>query len=74
MTTSQLHQAEYQVTGMSCAHCEAAIQVEVSTLPGVTGVDVSARTGRLTVTSGQALDPTLVLAAVDEAGYEAVPA
>ena len=67
MTTS-----EYQVSGMSCAHCEAAIQGEVSRIPGVHSVDVSARTGRLVVTSSAWIDAKAVLDAVDEAGYTAV--
>lgn len=67
MTTS-----EYQVSGMSCAHCEAAIQSEVARIPGVDGVDVSARTGRLVITSSAPIDEAAVLDAVDEAGYEAV--
>lgn len=65
--------SEYQVTGMTCAHCEAAVRGEVSQIPGVERVDVSADTGRLVVTSSAPLDPAAVLAAVDEAGYEAVP-
>ncbi|MGO8850180.1 MAG: heavy-metal-associated domain-containing protein [Mycobacterium sp.] len=67
MTTS-----EYQVSGMSCAHCEAAVQSEVARIPGVDGVDVSARTGRLVVTSSVPIDEATVLSALDEAGYEAV--
>ena len=67
MTTS-----EYQVSGMSCAHCEAAIQSEVARIPGVDGVDVSARTGRMIITSSVPIDEAAVLDAVDEAGYEAV--
>jgi copper chaperone len=63
--------SEYQVSGMSCRHCEAAIQDEVGQIPGVSGVDVSARTGRLIVTSAAPIDAHAVLAAVDEAGYEA---
>lgn len=66
MTTS-----EYRVSGMSCRHCEAAIQDEVSQIPGVAEVDVSARTGRLIVTSAAPIDAHAVLAAVDDAGYEA---
>ncbi len=68
MTTS-----EYQVTGMTCAHCEAAVRSEVSRIPGVASIDVSADTGRLVVTSSSPLDTRAVLDAVDEAGYEAVP-
>lgn len=60
---------EFQVTGMSCGHCEAAIRSELDTVAGVHGVEVSAQTGRLLVTGD--VDPTAVIAAVDEAGYEA---
>ena len=63
---------EYQVTGMSCGHCETAIRAEVSEIDGVTGIDVSAQTGRLTVTAEQPVEDAAVIAAVDEAGYEAV--
>jgi len=64
---------EYRVTGMSCGHCEAAVRAEVSQIPGVDGVEVHARTGRLVVASSVAIDANAVLGAVDEAGYEAVP-
>ncbi len=64
--------SEYQVSGMSCGHCEVAIRGEVGQLAGVTDIDVSAQSGRLVVTSEQPLDDAKVLAAVEEAGYEAV--
>lgn len=57
---------------MSCAHCEAAVQSEVTRIPGVEGVTVSADTGRLVVTSALPIDADVVLGAVDEAGFEAV--
>lgn len=63
--------SEYQVTGMTCGHCETAVRGEVGQLPGVEQVDVSAATGKLVVRSAAALDETAVLAAVDEAGYAA---
>lgn len=65
---------EYQVTGMSCGHCEVSIRKEVGQIPGVEGVDVSAATGRLGVDtgSGAPADDAAVIAAVDEAGYSAV--
>ena len=63
---------EYQVTGMSCGHCESAIRAEVSEIAGVTGIEVSAQTGRLAVTSEQPVDDAAITAAVDEAGYTAV--
>ncbi len=63
---------EFQVTGMSCSHCEAAIRGEVGQVPGVESIDVTSQTGKLVVTTNQPVDDALVLAAVDEAGYEAV--
>jgi copper chaperone len=63
---------KYQVTGMTCGHCESAVRTEVSKLDGVEQVDVSAATGRLVVSAVQPLSDADVLAAVDEAGYEAV--
>ncbi|GAB2515845.1 Copper chaperone CopZ [Corynebacterium atrinae] len=63
---------EYQVTGMSCGHCESAIRGEVANIPGVTGIEVSAATGRLAVTSEELIDDAAVIAAVDEAGFTAV--
>ncbi|MCR2764164.1 cation transporter [Microbacterium sp. zg.B48] len=62
---------EYQVTGMSCGHCESAVRGEVGKLEGVEQIEVSAADGRLVIVSTGALDDAAVLAAVDEAGYEA---
>ena len=62
---------EYQVTGMTCGHCESAIKEEVGQLPGVASVDVDAQTGRLLISSEANLDDAAVIAAVDEAGYSA---
>lgn len=64
--------SEYQVSGMSCGHCEAAVRSEVAQIPGVDDVTVSAATGKLLVTSALPVDADAVLGAVDEAGYEAV--
>ncbi len=63
--------ASYTVTGMTCEHCENAVREEVSQIPGVTDIDVSAQTGDLSITSEQTIDDAAVLAAVDEAGYTA---
>jgi copper chaperone CopZ len=66
---------EYKVTGMTCGNCERHVREEVEGVPGVTGLEVSAATGRLVVeTSGGPVDDTAVIAAVDEAGYTAVRA
>ncbi|WP_337007028.1 MULTISPECIES: heavy-metal-associated domain-containing protein [unclassified Microbacterium] len=66
--------SEYQVTGMTCGHCEMAIRDEVGQIPGIDGIEVSAQTGRLVVTAAQPVDDAAVFAAVDEAGYQAVRA
>ena len=64
--------SEYRLTGMTCAHCEAAVRSEVAQIPGVDGVTVSADTGRLVVTSSAPVDADAVLGAVGEAGFQAV--
>jgi len=68
MTTTN----EYQVTGMTCGHCEMSVREEVGELSGVTDIQVSAQTGRLVVTSEEPLDDAQVLTAVEDAGYSAV--
>lgn len=65
---------EYQVTGMTCGHCEMSVREEVSEVPGVTDVEVSAQTGKLVVSGSGEIDDAKVLAAVEEAGYTAVRA
>lgn len=69
-----MNTSEYEVSGMTCGHCEMAVSGEVSRIAGVQQVDVSAATGRLVVTSDAPVDDTAVVEAVEEAGYEAVPA
>ena len=60
----------YQVEGMTCGHCIAAVTHEVKAVPGVSDVSVDITTGRVIVTSTRALERAEVAAAVDEAGYE----
>ncbi|MBZ4496498.1 MULTISPECIES: heavy-metal-associated domain-containing protein [unclassified Dermacoccus] len=66
--------SEYQVTGMTCGHCEASVREEVGEIAGVTAIEVSAQTGRLVITTSGEIDDAQVLAAVEEAGYSAVRA
>ncbi|MCD1285107.1 MULTISPECIES: heavy metal-associated domain-containing protein [Brevibacterium] len=63
---------EYQVTGMTCGHCEVSVREEVGEISGVTDVQVSAQTGKLVVSASDEVDDAKVLAAVEEAGYTAV--
>ncbi|WP_024356898.1 heavy-metal-associated domain-containing protein [Leucobacter chironomi] len=73
MTTAP-RTTDYLVTGMSCGHCEHAIRQEVTAVPGVAAVEVSAGTGLLRVEHAEQLDDAAILAAVDEAGYTAARA
>lgn len=76
----------FRVTGMTCAHCENAVHEEVSQVPGVAGLTVSAQEGTLTVFYNNATDNNAgnnsakaenqasdedIIAAVNEAGYTA---
>ena len=62
----------WNVEGMTCGHCVAAVTAEVSAIPGVTDVDVDLASGRVTVHADTDPDTTAVAAAVDEAGYTLV--
>lgn len=68
-----MNSSQFQVTGMTCGHCEMSVREEVGKIAGVESIDVSAQTGRLVVTSTAEVDADAVIAAVDEAGYQAVP-
>ncbi|MBT2496288.1 heavy-metal-associated domain-containing protein [Microbacterium sp. AGC62] len=63
---------EFQVTGMTCGHCEMSVREEVAEVPGVEDIQVSAQTGVLLVTGSDSVDDAQILAAVAEAGYSAV--
>ena len=58
----------YEVTGMTCGHCQRAVEDEVGGVAGVTGVDVDLATGRVEVHGD--VDDTAVRAAIEEAGYD----
>ncbi|WP_299527580.1 heavy-metal-associated domain-containing protein [uncultured Streptomyces sp.] len=62
----------YEVKGMSCGHCEGAVSEEISGIEGVTSVQATASTGRVTVVSEAEPADEAVRAAVDEAGFELV--
>lgn len=58
------------VPGMHCGHCEAAVTRELEAVSGVEAVDVDLETKLVTV-RGSALEEATLVAAVDEAGYDA---
>ena len=63
----------YSVPDMSSGHCRAAITAEVSAITGVDSVEVDLDT-KLVRVSGDNLDDSALIAAIEEAGYEAVGA
>jgi copper chaperone len=67
--------ATYQVDGMSCEHCVAAVREELLALDGVRAVDVELAAqgaSRVSVSSVRPLARSVVSKAVDEAGYRLV--
>ena len=62
----------YRVEGMSCGHCEVAVTEEVGKVDGVVAVAVDLE-AKLVRVRGD-VDETAVVAAIDEAGYDAVAA
>ncbi|MGO1949137.1 MAG: heavy-metal-associated domain-containing protein [Mycobacteriaceae bacterium] len=58
----------YTVEGMTCGHCKASVEEEISEIAGVTSVEAELATGNVTVT-GEDVTDDAVNAAVDEAGY-----
>jgi copper chaperone len=62
--------AVYSVPGMHCAHCQRAVQEEVSAVCGVRAVEVDLERKLVTV-AAEPLDDAAVRAAIEAAGYEA---
>lgn len=67
MTTTT---ATYAVSGMSCQHCVDSVTAELGRLEGVEQVTVDLPSGNVSVTSDAPLDRDVVVAALDEAGYD----
>lgn len=57
------------ITGMSCQHCQKAVENAITKVAGVENVVVDLAKGKASIT-GTASD-TAVIAAVQEAGYDA---
>ena len=59
----------FQITGMTCDHCQRAVTEEIGRIPGVSAVSVDLPNGSATVTATDPVDRADVAHAVDEAGY-----
>ena len=62
----------YVVSGISCEHCVTAITAELERLPGIASIAIDLDDKALTI-CGDGLDDALLVEAIDEAGYDAVP-
>ncbi len=63
---------KFQVTGMTCSACQANIEKSVGRLGGVYSVNVNLLTGGMNVEYDEAvLDHTMIIRAVEKAGYSA---
>jgi len=60
----------YSVPGIHCGHCKAAVTRELEGVSGVEIVEVDLATKLVTV-GGDGLDDAGLVAAIDEAGYDA---
>ena len=59
----------YFVEGMTCEHCVRAVREEISTIEGVSEVDVDLASGQVDVKSEAPIPLETVRSAVEEAGY-----
>ena len=64
---------ELIIDGMSCDHCTARVQKALQNADGVTDVTVTLEPGGAVI-EGDTLDPEVLLASVEDVGYEARPA
>ena len=62
----------FRVPGMTCGHCEKAVTTEVMKIRGVENVQIDLESKQVVVASEQELAWADLVAAVDEAGFEAV--
>jgi copper chaperone CopZ len=70
MKEGRMETKTYSVPGMHCGHCQAAITGELEAVRGVGSVEVDLET-RLVTVRGDVLDDAALLAAIDDAGYDA---
>ncbi len=62
------------VDGMTCGHCVGAVKAELESVPGVTEAVVDLGTGQVDLRLSAPVDPSALVAAVEEAGYSVAPA
>ena len=64
---------KYNVGGMTCSACSAAVQRAVQKVDGVENVNVNLLTNSMVVESSRVIDDKTIIDAVTKAGYSASP-
>jgi len=68
-------EAELKIGGMTCSGCVRSVEMKLSKVPGVQSAHVDLGAGRATVEYDEArADVGKLVAAVQQIGFEAVPA
>ena len=65
-----MQKTELKIEGMTCAHCVSHVTKALQGVPGVQSAAVQLEAGRALVQHANA-DVSAMIAAIDEAGYEA---
>jgi copper chaperone CopZ len=60
-----------KIDGMHCGGCVASVRRVLSAAEGVRSVDVDLDAGRAKVAAADGTDPAALVAAIEDAGYEA---
>lgn len=60
-----------KIDGMHCSGCVNAVRRVLEATPSVSAVSVDLDAGRATVEASAGIDPALLIAAVEDAGYDA---
>ena len=66
--STQIH---LSVEGMTCGHCQAAVERSIAAIPGVEHVEVDLEAGSAQATVGAAVSTEVLVTAVQTAGYTA---
>ena len=62
---------QLKIDGMHCSGCVNAVRRVLEASPSVTAVSVELTAGRATVEASAGVDPARLVAAVQDAGYDA---
>lgn len=62
---------QLKIDGMHCDGCRSAVQRALAAVPSVSTVTVDLAAGSASVEAGSGIDPSELVSALEEAGYEA---